>query len=149
MRWGLQVSFQGCSAHSLGLHRRGSSLGCSGLNLWFICGFPTLEVRPWLSLPVRSVCPLGPAGGNVPLCCPPAEPCCDMLSECPSLGEGQSLERVESREGGAIGTPGSPACSSCPDKGWTQVASRLLCAGSRPFMPWAPGASLPSPLPVL
>ena len=49
----------------------------------------------------------------------------------------------------AIGTPGSPACSSCPDKGWTQVASRLLCAGSRPFMPWAPGASLPSSLPVL
>lgn len=38
--------------------------------------------------------------GNVPLCCPPAEPCCDMLSECPSLGEGQRLERVKSREGG-------------------------------------------------
>lgn len=33
LRWGLQVSFQCCSAHSLGLHWRGSSLGCSGLNI--------------------------------------------------------------------------------------------------------------------
>lgn len=48
--------------------------------MWFLHGFPTLNAWPWLSLPVWSVCPLGPAGGNVPLCCPPAEPRCDVLS---------------------------------------------------------------------